>query len=130
MDNQGSFQNTPANPTPSQPLINSGQIPLPNSTLILILGIGSIVGCCCAGIIGLISGGVAVFLGLKEKKLYQQQPEKYTRQSYNNMNAGLICAAVGLVFSLMYIGYLVISFIFRFTGLNNFNPSIFRRGYY
>ena len=43
---------------------------LPNSTLILVFGIISIVTCCCYGILGLIFGIIAVVLANKALKLY------------------------------------------------------------
>ena len=42
--------------------------PLPNATAVLVLGIISIVGCFCYGIVGLICGIIALILASKAKK--------------------------------------------------------------
>ncbi len=72
---------------------------LPNSTLILILGIVSIVGCCCYGIPGLISGIIAVILANKATKVYQLAPENYS--DYGNVKAGKIMGIIGIVMSIL-----------------------------
>ena len=43
---------------------------LPNSTLILILGILSIIGCCCYGVIGLILAIITIVLAKKATETY------------------------------------------------------------
>ena len=50
---------------------------LPNGTLILILGILSIITCCCYGI-GLILGIIALVLAKKDIVLYATNPELYS----------------------------------------------------
>jgi hypothetical protein len=82
---------------------NAPKIDLPNATVILVLGIISIVGCCCYGVVGLICGIVALVLANSAKTLYLSNPGKYTEGSYSNMNAGKICAWVGLSLSGIYI---------------------------
>lgn len=68
---------------------------LPNSTLILVFGILSIVTCCCSGIVGLIFGIVALVLANKAKQTYLQNPELY--DGYNNVNTGRILAIIGII---------------------------------
>lgn len=80
---------------------------LPNSTLILIFGIISIVTCCCGGIIGLIFGIVALYLSKQAKEEYMAQPELYT--GYSNVKTGRILAIIGIVLSAIY---LVMNIIF------------------
>ena len=70
---------------------------LPNATAVLILGICSIITCCCYGIVGLILGIVALVLAKKDMALYLQEPEKYT--DYNNLNIGRILAIIGVTLS-------------------------------
>jgi magnesium-transporting ATPase (P-type) len=82
---------------------NEPQIALPNSTLILVLGIISIIGCCCYAIPGLILSVIALVLGNSSKKLYVSSPEKYTESSYNNVNAGKICSIISLILSILFI---------------------------
>ena len=74
---------------------------LPNATAVLILGILSIVGCCCYGIPGLIFGIIALVLAKKDKQLYVQNPESYL--NYSNLNTGRILAIIGIVISVLYI---------------------------
>ena len=83
------------------------QIPVPNATVILVLGILSIVFCCCYGILGIILGIIALVLASSSGKLYNAEPERYTKGSYSNMNAGKICAIIGLILSAVFAIYLV-----------------------
>ena len=68
---------------------------LPNSTLILVFGIVSIVTCCCYGVLGLIFGIIAVVMAKKATALYMESPELYT--GYNNVKTGRILAIIGIV---------------------------------
>jgi hypothetical protein len=88
------------------------QIQLPNSTAVLVLGILSIVGCWCFGVIGLTLGIIALALAKTSYLLYIQDPNKYTISSYNNMNAGKICAIIGTSLSGLYIVLFVVKIIF------------------
>ena len=80
---------------------------LPNSTLILIFGIISIIGCCCGGIVGLIFGIVALYLSKQAKEEYIANPQLYT--GYGNVKTGRILAIIGVVLSAIY---LIINIIF------------------
>ena len=73
---------------------------LPNSTLILILGILSIVSCCCYGVGGLLFGGITLFLASKATNLYNENPEMYT--GYSNVKTGKLLGIIGLVISALY----------------------------
>jgi uncharacterized protein YacL len=77
------------------------QAPLPNATVILVLGIASIVTCCCSCIPGIICGIIAFVLANSASKLYHANPTAYTESSYKNVNAGKICAIIGLIFSVL-----------------------------
>lgn len=85
---------------------------LPNSTLILIFGIASIVTCFCYGVLGLIFGIIALVLAKKAIQLYNANPELYT--GYENVKAGRICAIIGVVLSSLY--FLVILAYLIFVG--------------
>lgn len=85
-----------------------GQLPIPNSTAVLVLGIISIVGCFCYGIIGLILGIIALVLSGKANKIYQENPGNYTEGSLKNLKAGKVCAIVGTSLSGLYLIILVI----------------------
>lgn len=82
------------------------QIKLPNSTTVLVLGIISLLGCCCYGIPGIITGIIALNLAKKDTALYNSDPSKY--DGISNINTGKILAIIGLILSiltiLMYIG--------------------------
>ncbi|WP_298538538.1 CCC motif membrane protein [uncultured Aquimarina sp.] len=81
---------------------------LPNSTLILVFGILSILGCCCYGILGLIFAIVALVLAKKATAMYTENPELY--EGYNNVKTGKILAIIGLILSAIYLVFVVIMF--------------------
>ncbi|MBC8112428.1 MAG: DUF4190 domain-containing protein [Verrucomicrobia bacterium] len=94
--------------------------PLPNSTTVLVLGILSIVLCCCYGIFGLISGAIAFILSNQDTKLYQANMQAYTEASYKNLRAGRICAIIGIVLSALYVIAIVLTIaIFGFSALSD-----------
>ncbi len=74
---------------------------LPNATAVLVLGILSIITCCCYGILGLILGIVALVLAKKDMKLYLENPELYS--NYKNLNIGRILAIIGISLSAVYL---------------------------
>ncbi|KQC02848.1 hypothetical protein AQF98_03895 [Pedobacter sp. Hv1] len=76
---------------------------LPNATIVLILGILSIVTCCCYGVIGLILGIVALILSKKDRTLYAANVAYYTESSFKNLNAGRVCAIIGLILNILYL---------------------------
>ncbi len=80
---------------------------LPNATAVLILGILSIVLCCCYGVIGLILGVIALVLAGKDRTRYANNPDAYTLSSYKNLNAGRICAFIGIGLSALYVVYVI-----------------------
>lgn len=79
------------------------QMPVPNSTAVLVLGIISIVLCCCYGVVGLICGIIALVLAKKAKEAYTANPDLYTASSLKNVNAGKICAWIGVALSSLYL---------------------------
>ena len=81
---------------------------LPNSTLILVFGILSIVTCCCYGIIGLILGIIAIVLANKAAKVYAENPDAYT--GYSNVKTGKILAIIGVILSAIYVAYVIFMF--------------------
>jgi len=98
---------------------------LPNATAVLVLGILSIVTCCCFGIFGVIFGIIALILANKDMKLYKQNPGLYT--NYNNLNTGRIIAIIGLVLSALFLVRIIYSIIFDpegfQMGLDEFNRA-------
>ena len=78
---------------------------LPNSTLVLVMGILSIVGCCCYGLPGLICGIVAVVVGQKATNVYKEAPEQY--KGFENVKAGKIMGIIGIVLSVLAVIYII-----------------------
>lgn len=78
---------------------------LPNSTLILVFGIVSIVTCCCYGVIGLIFGIIALVLASNATKIYAENPEGY--KGYDNVKTGKILSIIGIVLNLLFIAYVI-----------------------
>jgi uncharacterized membrane protein len=107
---------------------NTEEKMLPNATAVLVLGIISIVGCCCYGVVGIVTGIVALVLHKKDKALYESNPVAY-EASFKNSNAGKICAIVGLILSSLYIIGLIIYFIFIFVMAANGNNTDFLRSW-
>ena len=85
---------------------------LPNATAVLVIGILSIIFCWCSGIIGLILGIVGLILGTKSKKLYREDPDRYSLSSYKNLNAGYICALIGTIISGLFLLIIISTIIF------------------
>lgn len=89
---------------------------LPNSTLILVFGILSIVGCCCYGVVGLIFGIVALVMSKKAIEIYNANPELYS--GYQNVKTGRILAIIGIILSaLALIANIAVLVIYGFEGL-------------
>lgn len=94
---------------------------LPNSTGILVLGILSVVTCCCYGIIGLILGIIALVLAKKATEIYKENPENYT--GFSNVSTGKILAIIGIVLNVIFIGYII--WIISFLGIEALsNPEL------
>ncbi len=102
---------------------NIQQQALPNASAVLILGIVSIVGCFCFGLIGLITGIIALVLAKKDMQLYFSNPEAFTQASYKNLTTGRICAIIGLSISIISSIYLLIM-IYKF-GMPFFQSMMF-----
>jgi len=102
----------PVKSTP--PPFNSGfnygiQQSLPNATAVLILGILSIVTCCCYGVIGVILGVVALILSKRDRALYAANMSFYTEGSFKNLNAGRVCAIIGLILNILVLLSMIIA---------------------
>jgi hypothetical protein len=63
-----------------------GQIPLPNASAVMIMGILSIVGCLCYGVLGIVFGIIALVLYKQDKALYNANPGMYSAQSLSSLN--------------------------------------------
>ncbi len=72
---------------------------LPNSTLILIFGILSLLGCCCTGFLGIIFGAIGIYMANKATTVYNENPQLY--EGYNNVKTGKILCIIGLILSII-----------------------------
>ena len=89
---------------------------LPNATTVLVMGIISILGCCCYGIIGIVCGIIGLVLAKKDTALYQQNPAAYN--NYSNLNTGRILCIIGLVISsIAFISNIVLIAMYGFDGI-------------
>lgn len=86
---------------------NQPQVSLPNATPVLILGIVSIVMCCCYGS-GLLLGIIALILANKDMKRYFTNPGMFTAGSYSNLKAGRVCAIIAVSISAIYIIFMAV----------------------
>lgn len=69
---------------------------LPNSTLILVLGIAGFVCCCVAGV-GIIPSAIGFFLAIKSEKIYAENPELY--DNISQIKTGKIVALIAMILS-------------------------------
>ncbi|MCK8524096.1 DUF4190 domain-containing protein [Aquimarina sp. D1M17] len=98
---------------------------LPNSTLILVFGILSILGCCCYGILGIIFAIAAIVMAKKATAIYTENPELYT--GYQNVKTGKILAIIGLILSIIYLIYTIFLFAtLGSEGIMNMQEEILR----
>lgn len=86
---------------------------LPNSTLVLVLGILSILTCCCYGVLGLILGIIALVMANKATAMYVENPEQYS--GYQNVKTGKILAIIGIILNVLYLCYVI--FLFTTIGM-------------
>ncbi len=90
---------------------------LTNANPVLILGIISIITCCCYGI-GLILGIIALVIAKKDIQIYKENPELYS--NYSSLNTGRILAIIGIVLSALMILLIILMIsIFGFDGMQN-----------
>jgi len=74
---------------------------LPNATAVIILGIISIVSCCCYGILSVLLGGIGIYLANKDTKEYNQNPNMYS--NFGNIKTGKILCIIGIVLGALYL---------------------------
>ena len=102
---------------------------LPNGTAVLVLGIMSIVTCCCYGFVGLILGIIAVVLANKDLKIYQESPELYL--NYKNLSIGKVLGIIGIVLSSLFLIVVLYAEIFvGEAGLKKFQDNLMEKAKY
>ena len=82
---------------------------LPNATGTLVLGILSIVGCFCYGIVGLICGIIALIISKEANSLLKANPDGYSNAG--NHKAGRVCAIIGTSLSAIYVLIVIVYFL-------------------
>lgn len=91
-----------------------GQEPLPNATLILVLGICSIVLCQPLGIAALIMGNNSI-------ARYHANPGQYSESSLSTVKAGRICGIIGIILMIVWIVLMIAGVsLFSFFGTRDF----------
>lgn len=80
------------------------KLQLPNATVVLVLGICSIVFSCF--FVGLILGIIGIVLSGKGRKLYKDNPHLF--EGYGTLNAGYIMSIIGAALGGLYIIYWII----------------------
>lgn len=96
---------------------------LPNSTLVLVMGILSIIGCCCYGFPGIIFGIIALVVGKNATTIYNENPDTYL--GFPNVKAGKIMGIIGIVISILYV-ILIIWLISYFGWETLQDPELFK----
>lgn len=103
---------------------------LPNATLVLVLGIISIITCICYGQ-GLILGIVNLVLARNTSRMYQAQPERYT--GHGDVKVGRILSIIGIILSILFLAAIVVSFFMMDTAylerLMQENPAFQSQGF-
>lgn len=101
------------------------QRPIPNSSGVLTLGILSILSlCCCGGFLAPILSIIALAMTPKAKKTYAQNPNLYSESSLRSLNAGKICAIIGLALASLFIIYIIVLMIVQGKDANYLNEAI------
>ena len=72
---------------------------LPNSNLVLIFGILSLLGCCCTAFMGIVFGIIGLIYAKKATAIYLENPENYT--GFNNVKTGKILCIIGIVLGIL-----------------------------
>ncbi len=80
---------------------------LPNATLVLVLGIISIITCICYGQ-GLILGIVNLFLARNTSRMYHAEPDRYT--GHGDVKVGRILSIIGIILSILFLAAIIVSF--------------------
>ena len=115
MENQNPppFPPNPPQGNPYQQNPVGMQQDVPNATVVLVLGICSIVICALGpilGVIGLVLSGGA-------KRTYEANPSMYKESSYKNLSAGRICSIIGLCIGVLVWIYYIVVFVFLATAI-------------
>lgn len=92
---------------------------LPNSTAVLVMGIISVLTCCCYGI-GVVLSIIGLVLANKDLKLYNANPSQY--KSASTLNTGKILCIIGLVLGILFLCF--IFYIYVIYGYENYQNDM------
>lgn len=79
---------------------------LPNATPVIILGILSIITCCCYGVVSILLGGIGIYLAKKDTALYNANPSGYS--NFNNIKTGRMLCIIGIVLGVLYLAMMAV----------------------
>lgn len=97
----------------------SMQMRVPNSGGILALGILSIAMlCCCGPFLGPILAIIALIMAGTATRTYKASPESFTATSFGNVNAGKVCAIIGLALGGFMLIFFIISLVTDSSSMN------------
>ncbi len=99
--------------------LNFIQDPVRNGVATLVLGILSIVTCIFYGIPSIILGIIALAISHSSAAEYKSSPDLYDKSSYSQLNAGRICATIGVSLSVLFWIVIFIAYYLLKTNLTN-----------
>lgn len=82
-------------------------VDLPEGMTVMIMGIVSVIATWVIPGVGIIPAIIGLVKYQKQKELYFDEPEKYTKQSYDYLKAGHVTSIIGLIIS----GLIILSVI-------------------
>jgi uncharacterized protein YacL len=91
---------------------------LPNATLILVLGILSIVMSFNNEILGFILSIITLIISSRSLRLFRKKMEQYELSSYKRIVVGRICAIIGLLISIFAFIIAILVFLGLFGGIS------------
>lgn len=118
MENSNNPSEQQINQQFNQQFGNQGQVPVPNSTAVLVLGIISIALCWCYGIVSLTCGIIALVLANKGMAAYKANTSAYTLSSFNNLKGGKICAIIGVSLGSLYLIFVIVYLVILGTAFS------------
>lgn len=83
------------------PKNNRIKVDLPNSNLVLILGIISVVTIFCFQPVSIILAIVTLIIASNDNKNYILEPESYTQKSISSLRSGKLLALIALIISVV-----------------------------
>ena len=78
---------------------------LPNATAVIVLGLLSILTCCCYGLFGLALAIIGMYLTHNDLKIYNAAPERYI--NFQQLNTGKILCIIGIVLNAIMLLYFI-----------------------